>query len=126
MKRCVYVCSIVVASYLAAGAADLPAKSERILVQSAAFEEVAYDRKTQELTLWFDNGGVYTYREVPEATFTLFITEPSKGGFFQRHIRGRFESDCRQLASQARAKTQDKAVVSSGASCPRRSKGGAS
>jgi KTSC domain len=76
-----------------------PWEGQRVNVASSVFEAAAYRAEQQELTLYFDNGAVYVYREVPASVYGQFLDSPGKGAFFHRHIRGRFDSDCRKSAA---------------------------
>jgi len=51
---------------------------------------MGYDRKTQTLEVEFKNGGVYRYSEVPLDLWLQLQKSPSKGKFFQEHVRDRF------------------------------------
>jgi hypothetical protein len=43
------------------------------------------------LYLEFRDGALYCYREVPHQIYEGLLTAPSKGVYFNRHIRGSFE-----------------------------------
>lgn len=62
---------------------------------------LAFDARTGELTLWFDHGGVYVYRDVPSTAVERLRASPSKGWFYQAHLRGRFHSECVAVAPAA-------------------------
>jgi len=55
----------------------------------------AYDEKTEELTVKFHNGGVYTYSEVPLELPKEWEMASSKGRYFHLVIKGKFP--CRKL-----------------------------
>ena len=56
-------------------------------VISSHLETVAY---TDKLYIKFLNGYIYEYDDVPEDLAYEMLSQPSKGVFFWRHIRGKF------------------------------------
>jgi hypothetical protein len=60
-------------------------------VESTTLAAVDYDPAAQMLWLEFRSGAVYCYGDVPLAVYQALLTAPSKGAYFNRHIRGRFE-----------------------------------
>lgn len=58
---------------------------------STAISAIAFDENAGRLDVRFVSGEVYSYFDVPLATAEAFGRASSKGGFFQRHIRDRFE-----------------------------------
>jgi KTSC domain len=70
-------------------------------VASTTLAAVDYDPSAQMLWLEFRSGAVYRYCDVPLAVYQSLLTAPSKGAYFNRHIRGRFEYH-RQLDSDTR------------------------
>ena len=75
----------------------------REAVDSSLLDGLAYDARTGDLTLWFDHGGVYVYREVPATVVERLRNSPSKGRFYQAHLRGRFDSECVAVARRPAA-----------------------
>jgi len=60
-------------------------------VQSSAIESVGYDPATQQLYITFTSGShPYTFCAVPPAVHSALMAAPSKGRFYNAHIRGRF------------------------------------
>lgn len=59
-------------------------------VQSTTLAAIAYDHSTNLLQLEFRSHSVYQYFGVPPDTYEQLMLAPSKGKFFNRHIRGRF------------------------------------
>lgn len=59
-------------------------------VESTTLAAIAYnpDRKLLELT--FRTHSIYRYFDVPSETFEGLLQAPSKGSYFNRHIRSRF------------------------------------
>lgn len=59
----------------------------REAVSSSNLRAVAYNRKTNKMTVWFKNGSVYGYINVPEYKLTALLSAPSKGHYFYYNIR---------------------------------------
>ena len=64
----------------------------RMPVESSAISSVGYDAGSQTLEVEFQSGSVYDYREVPREVYESFLASSSKGRFFARRIRSRYES----------------------------------
>ena len=58
---------------------------------STAIRRVVYRHQTQALDIEFVTGRVYRYLAVPEHVAAGFARYRSKGGYFNRTMRGRFE-----------------------------------
>ena len=63
---------------------------QRTPLSSRALVSAGYDPEAQLLELEFHNGRVYRYREVPPGVFEFLLRTPSKGGFVNRMIDGRY------------------------------------
>lgn len=59
----------------------------RMPVTSSNLDSIAYNSDDQRLQVWFKNGGVYEYAEVPLSVFYGLREANSKGGFFYYFIR---------------------------------------
>ena len=59
-------------------------------VDSAALTNIAYDDSLQVLRLEFQSRAVYEYAGVPPGVYQALLEAPSKGGYFNRAIRGYF------------------------------------
>jgi hypothetical protein len=59
-------------------------------VDSSLLESVGYDERAQTLEIAFDSGAVYHYLNVPEKVKDALLAAPSKGRFFNEHVRGAF------------------------------------
>lgn len=57
---------------------------------STAIRRIAYAPKDLRLTVVFVTGRTYDYRGVPATVVEAFRAAPSKGVFFNRHIRDRY------------------------------------
>jgi hypothetical protein len=72
---------------------------DSICVQSTSLVEVAYDHHRDLLELHFRDGTAYRYLGVPAQTHQELLDADSKGGYFNRHIRGRFPYQALQQAN---------------------------
>ena len=63
---------------------------QRTPLRSRALVSAGYDPEAQLLELEFHNGRVYRYREVPPGVYEFLLRTPSKGGFVNRMIEGRY------------------------------------
>ncbi len=59
-------------------------------VESTTLATVAYDEALELLQLEFCSRAVYLYFGVPPAVHQALLDAPSKGGYFNRTIRGRY------------------------------------
>jgi hypothetical protein len=57
---------------------------------SSIIRSFDYDPATQHLRIVFQTGRCYIYQEVPEEIHTRMLSSPSKGEFFNAHIREQF------------------------------------
>ena len=57
-------------------------------VQSSAMSRVEWSGGT--LTIWFAQGKPYNYYGVPESVYLALLQAPSKGEYFNDHIRDRY------------------------------------
>lgn len=63
---------------------------QAIPVESTTLHSVAYDDTQQILRLEFRSLAVYFYFGVPSPLHQALLAAPSKGAYFNTHIRGRF------------------------------------
>jgi hypothetical protein len=61
-----------------------------ISVESTTLAALAYDEVGQVLQLEFRSRTMYRYFGVPAAVHQALLLAPSKGGYFNRFIRGSF------------------------------------
>jgi len=59
-------------------------------VASSTLATIAYDDAERLLRLEFRSGAIYRYFDVPAAIHAALQCAPSKGGYFNRWIRGHF------------------------------------
>lgn len=61
--------------------------------ESTAVTRAEYDAQTAVLSLWFTgSGGPYDYFLVPGRVFDGLCRAPSKGTYYNQHIRDRYTS----------------------------------
>jgi hypothetical protein len=58
-------------------------------LESSAIKSVHYDALSRELLVRLP-AGIYVYEEVPEAVYRALLAAPSKGAFYNAHIRDCF------------------------------------
>lgn len=56
-------------------------------VSSSSVTSIGYDADTETLEVEFVTGRVYSYRGVEEEVHEAFMSAPSKGQFFNEHIK---------------------------------------
>jgi len=59
-------------------------------VSSSAMSRVEYDEMTRQLDIWFTDSGRYSYYGVPLWIYEGLLAAPSKGTYFNTHIRDRY------------------------------------
>ena len=63
---------------------------QRESVSSSSLAEVGYDPETQTLEVYFKNGRVYQYFDVPEHIFDELRIADSPGGYLNREVKGQY------------------------------------
>ncbi len=64
---------------------------DMIPVSSQAIAAVGYDPQTLRLRIRFVEGHSYDFHGVPAAVFQGLLRAPSKGGYYNAHIRDRYQ-----------------------------------
>lgn len=64
---------------------------EMKLIESTNIWQIGYDAEEQKLYIKFNKGGLYSYNEVPADVWEAFESASSKGQFFYKAIKGRFD-----------------------------------
>lgn len=59
-------------------------------LHSSMIDRIAYDDKTDIVTVTFRENGQYLYYDVPAAVFDAFSKAPSAGSFFNAHVKDQF------------------------------------
>ena len=54
---------------------------------SSVIRKHDYEPDAEELTITFVTGRVYLYKDVPADVYAEFCEAPSRGAFFNKHIR---------------------------------------
>ena len=62
-----------------------------IVINSSTIISADYAEETETLIIRFRNGRDYIYYNVPKYVFEEFINSPSKGQYFNLHIKGRYQ-----------------------------------
>ena len=62
-----------------------------ITVDSTTLRTVGYDAERQLLQIEFQNHSIYQYFDVPATIFEELMQAPSKGAYFNRSMRPKFE-----------------------------------
>ena len=62
---------------------------QRAFVESTTLRS-GHDPKSAVVELQFRNGAVYRYFLVPQQVYRGLMGAPSKGGYFNQNIRGRY------------------------------------
>lgn len=60
---------------------------------SSVIRKIAYDRKNSTLLITFNNGATYIYSSFPLIMWQNFKNASSKGQYFARHIKGKFNAN---------------------------------
>ena len=65
------------------------------MVDSSTMEAVGYDRAMRELHVQFQGGKLYVYLDVDEYVFNELLMADSKGSYFNREIKPRYQFEIR-------------------------------
>lgn len=60
-------------------------------VNSTAIRKIAYDSNEKRLSITFNSNKTYDYPNVPAQLVCNFMKSPSKGQFFNKEIRNKFQ-----------------------------------
>ena len=61
-----------------------------VAVDSSTLQNVAYDNDKKALILTFASGSLYEYAGVPPSVVRGLLLAPSKGRYFNEHIKTRY------------------------------------
>jgi hypothetical protein len=64
---------------------------EMIRVSSSAIRAIGYDATTRRMKITFTEGHTYDFCGVPESVFKGLLHAGSKGGYYNDHIRDRYQ-----------------------------------
>lgn len=59
---------------------------------SKAVQAIAYDEIKQTLFIKFTDSPLYAYADVSQEMVLAFVKAPSKGSFFQKHIKNNYQT----------------------------------
>ena len=76
----------------AEGRAQTWQPGETYAIDGGPIASAQYDESQERLTLVFRSGATYAYAAVSRKTWLTFMRVQYKGSFFNRHIRGAYES----------------------------------
>lgn len=63
-----------------------------VMLNSSAIRQVEYDETSRVMTLWFKQGGQgYDFCGVPKDIYEGLINAGSAGGYYDDHIRDRYQ-----------------------------------
>ena len=62
-------------------------------VMSSVLVNIEYNKKDKLLFITFKSGKTYVYYNVPEEVWKAFKDAESKGKFFNKYIKGRFNTE---------------------------------
>jgi ABC-type arginine transport system ATPase subunit len=95
MRYLLMVAVAAAVAFASVGFAEEPAAAASpslTKVESSLIKEIGYDAATQVLTVTFvDQEGVYEYQKVPESVYKELVAAESKGSFFVKSIKDKFE-----------------------------------
>lgn len=60
-------------------------------VESSVLDAVGYDANSKELTIVLKSGDTYVYHNVPEKVYNKLMAAESKGKFFTKNIKDKYE-----------------------------------
>ncbi|HVY57727.1 MAG TPA: KTSC domain-containing protein [Xanthobacteraceae bacterium] len=66
-----------------------------VYVLSSVIRQIEYDEANYEITVRFTNGKTYTFFGVAPEVYHRFVRAPSKGQFFNMHVRDCY--GCREV-----------------------------
>lgn len=64
---------------------------QMIPVRSSAISAIGYDPLTRQMRIRFQSGSTYTFCRVPSEIFAGLRSASSKGRYYDRRIRGRYQ-----------------------------------
>src|ERR1700722_13372846 len=60
--------------------------------ESSLVRELTYNDQTWVLHVGLHNGGGYSYQDFPPDEYDAFLMAPSKGTFYNQHVKGKYDS----------------------------------
>jgi hypothetical protein len=78
----------------------------RVPVVSSVIDEVGYNASCRTLEILFKSGAIYLYYFVPQDVHDALMAADSKGGYFNKQIKGLFEHHQIAVSYDDGSKTQ--------------------
>jgi hypothetical protein len=66
-------------------------KSIEVEINSSNLKNAKYETETKDLTMTFNNGSIYLYKNVPWEVFVKFRMSESQGKFFNANIAKKYQ-----------------------------------
>ena len=89
------VCALMTVALLGITAAPVMAEEAAApaaqAVESSLIQSVSYDAATSLLTVVLEDNSTYEYKAVPESVYQELMAAESKGSYFVKNIKGKFE-----------------------------------
>lgn len=63
------------------------------ITRSGMISKIAYNESEKLLTLTFNSGGAYAYKDVPKEVFDGILAAESAGKYYHAHIKGKYEHE---------------------------------
>ena len=60
-------------------------------VESSNITSIGYDEKNKLLEVEFISSGLYEYSNVEKEIYNFFLSSPSKGKYFFKNIKGKYQ-----------------------------------
>lgn len=94
MLKALVIAAVAVAAVCASVYAEEPATAAASqAVESSLIKEVSYDAATQVLTVVFvEKNETYEYKKVPETVYKELMAAESKGSYFVKNIKDKYET----------------------------------
>jgi hypothetical protein len=67
---------------------------DRLPIESSGIKSLGYADDRKVLSIEFPSGETWHYDGVALETFEAMCAAPSRGGFYARHIKGKFQGRC--------------------------------
>ena len=90
-----WFCALLIVAVMGIVAAPVMAEEAAVpaaqTVESSLIKSVSYDAATSLLTVVLEDNSTYEYKAVPETVYQELMAAESKGSYFVKNIKGKFE-----------------------------------
>ena len=90
-----WFCALLIVAAMGIVAAPVMAEEAAVpaaqTVESSLIKSVSYDAATSLLTVVLEDNSTYEYKAVPETVYQELMAAESKGSYFVKNIKGKFE-----------------------------------